>query len=104
MGGFRTLRSVAHALVLAGVAALLAYALAGDRGRLAILGMEAARTELLDRIAVLEAENRELALTVRQLRRPDFAAERVSREALGLVREGELVFVDGRLVTAAPAP
>ena len=88
------LRTALHAVLLLGVAVLLLLALAGDRGRFAILKLEASRSELKSEIHGLEAENRELELVVEQLRRPGFAAEKAAREVYGLVRPGELVYVD----------
>jgi cell division protein FtsB len=56
--------------------------------------MEAARADLEDQIRGLESQNRELGLTLAQLRNPDFAAERLARETFGLLRPDEIVFVD----------
>jgi cell division protein FtsB len=101
----RIVRPLLHGLVLTGVAALLLVALAGDRGRLAILRLESARSELLDGIRELEAENRELELAVRQLRDPDDAAEAILREVFGYVREDELLYREApsRPGTVVPA-
>jgi len=89
------LRSAAHALLLIGVAVLSILALAGDRGRFAILKLEADRAELQAQIQSLETLNRELSLAVEQLRRPHVAAEKTARETFGLLRPGETAFIEG---------
>ena len=81
-------------LLFTALATGLAFALAGERGTMALARMDAARVQLEESIARLEAENRELELELRQLRRPGHAAERVARETLGLVAPGEIVYVD----------
>jgi cell division protein FtsB len=89
-------------MLLLGVAVLLLLALAGDRGRFAILKLEAARSGLLSEIRTLEVENRELELAVEQLRRPGLAAEKTARETFGLLRPDELMFVDSLGASAPP--
>jgi cell division protein FtsB len=100
----RLLRTVLHALALSGAVLLLAVALTGDRGRVAILRMEAARAELEEQIDALEAANDELELVLEQLRRPGHAAEKLARESLGLVRPDEVVYLDAALIEAPPGP
>lgn len=94
MQSSRLLRSALHASLLVVVGVLLAVALAGDRGRLAILQVESVQAGLQEQIRVLEADNRELALDLAQLRRPRFAAEKLARETFGLLRPDEVVFLD----------
>jgi cell division protein FtsB len=97
------LRSALHAIFFLGVVALLLAALAGDRGRFAVLELETQRSALLAEIRELEAENRQLELSLEQLRRPRFAAEKTARETFGLAREDERVFIDGPAPPPEPA-
>ncbi len=73
---------------------LVLYSLVGRQGRVSVLRMEAEIMDLEHRIEALKVENKELELTVAQLRRPGFAAEWFAREKLGLVKRDERLFLE----------
>jgi cell division protein FtsB len=90
------------AVVLFGVIVIIALvlgALFGDRGILHLAEKRRRAHALEMEIARLEGENARLARDIEALRRDPRAVESIAREALGLVKPGETVFLlqeDGR--------
>ena len=86
-------RRVIQLLVLVAAAAIIANALVGDQGLLAMLRARQQYGELAASIARQRAENARLREEVRRLRDDPAAIEEVARRELGLIRPGEKVFI-----------
>ena len=79
---------------LAFVTALLVLtSLVGDRGLFATLRVKREHAELASSIADQRQRNRELLETARRLREDPKAIEDAARRDLGLMREGEVLFI-----------
>lgn len=84
------------AVVLAGVILIIGLvlgALFGDRGVLHLAEKRRRAQALEQEIARLENENDRLAREIRALKTDPRAVEAIAREALGLVKPGETVFL-----------
>ncbi len=80
--------------VLAFVAlALVADALVGNRGLLETMHARRQYVELAAALARTRQENERLRDNIRRLREDPSAIESVAREELGLMREGEVLFI-----------
>ncbi len=98
-------RARAISLVLAFVAiVLVADALVGSRGLLETMRARRQYVELAADLARKRQENDRLRADIRRLREDPKAIESVAREELGLMRDGELVFIvrNGRGADAPP--
>lgn len=101
-------RTVVHVLRLAvlGLAVLwcVQHTLLGPDGYLALRHKQAMYQQELARIHALEAHNRELNQSVRELRSDPTAIEGIAREQLHLTRPGEVVYTYPSSAPAASAP
>jgi cell division protein FtsB len=86
-------RRVAQLLVLVAAAAIVADALVGDQGLLALLRARQQYEELAASIARQRADNARLREEARRLREDPAAIEEMARRDLGLIRPGEKVFI-----------
>jgi cell division protein FtsB len=84
---------VLHLLLLFVLALIVADALVGDRGLLAMLRARRQHNTLVADIARQRAENVRLAEEARRLREDPAAIEEHARRDLGLARPGETVFI-----------
>ncbi len=75
----------------AGLLAVLAFAVFGDRGVVQLWHLRTEVQTLSQEVAVLEAENQRLSQVIADLRDNPAVIERIAREELGLVRPGERV-------------
>ena len=71
----------------------LVYTATGERGLVSLSRMESQRDELRFRVDALEGSNAELAEQVSLLRDDPATIENLARTELGMVREGETVFI-----------
>ncbi len=71
---------------------LLGSAWLGRDGYLAVIVNSERVSELQREIAAIEATNKKLRAEIRSLRSDMEAIERIAREDLGLVKEGEIVY------------
>ncbi len=76
-------------IVLVGV---LASSVFGSGGLLQLARLHGERRTLGDQAFALLAKNEDLRREIRELRKSDRALERLARQELGLVRDGELVY------------
>ena len=88
-----------HYLLLFATCALVANALIGESGLLAIRIANDRQSRLTARIAALKAENDALREEARRLREDPTLIEAVARRELGLIHPGERVFI----IRPAPA-
>jgi cell division protein FtsB len=72
-------------LLLAGYSALF-----GEYGFVALRKAERRSQEYIQRVEQLKKENREIRNEIRALKKDPTAIEKIAREELGLVREGEI--------------
>lgn len=82
---------------------LIADALVGDRGLLAMLQARRQYDELSEAISRQRAENARLREEIRRLQEDPSAIEELARRELGLIRPGERVFIVKDLKTP-PTP
>ena len=68
-------------------------ALLGERGLLETLTANRLHAELSDRIISLRQENESLREEVRRLREEPTTIEEIARRDLGLIKEGERLFI-----------
>ena len=80
---------------------MVADALVGDRGLLAMLDARRQHSELAATIARQRAENQRLREQARRLRDDPTAIEEIARRDLGLIRPGEKVFIVKDLTSPA---
>ena len=78
-------------VVAAGILIAVAYIFAGERGLPALLQSRRDAARLAESIAALRAQNAALSSEIRALTSDPATIERVARQKLGLVREGEIV-------------
>ena len=86
-------RQIVHWLLLLVAAVIIADALVGDRGLLAMLRARKEFDDLAATITRARAENMRLRDEVRRLREDPAAIEEIARRELGLIRPGEKVFI-----------
>ena len=86
-------RRTARYLLLFVTGALVLNALVGERGLLATLTANRLHAELSDRITGLRQDNESLREEARRLREEPTAIEEIARRDLGLIREGERLFI-----------
>jgi cell division protein FtsB len=86
-------RRVAQLLILIAAAAIVANAIVGDQGVLAIRRARQQYEQLAATIARERAENARLREEARRLRDDPSAIEEIARRDLGLIRPGEKVFI-----------
>jgi cell division protein FtsB len=79
-------------LSLAGVLYFLVPLLLGDMGLVKYFGMLKTDRDLSSEIEALVNENRKLRDDISALRSDPTAIEKIAREELGLVKDGELVY------------
>jgi cell division protein FtsB len=93
------------------LAALLVSSVFGSGGLVQLVQLHQERRALGDQAFVLLEKNDDLRRGILQLRRSDRVLERLARQELGLVREGEIVYrfraqgsaaTDGTAPTASP--
>lgn len=75
------------------LAASALNALFGDRGFLSLGERRAEYQALVQEIAALERDNRELAETIRSYRTDPLVIEKRAREVLGMAKQGEIAVV-----------
>jgi cell division protein FtsB len=75
------------------VGLFLVYSAVGERGFIRLNKMVNQRDELRARVHALEESNREMAEQVGQLRDDPATIEHLARTELGMVREGETVYI-----------
>jgi cell division protein FtsB len=75
------------------VGLFLVYSAAGERGFIRLNKMVNQRDQLRARVHALEQTNRELADEVGRLRDDPATIEYLARTELGMVREGETVYI-----------
>ncbi len=93
-------RRLARFLLVLTAAVLLANAIAGERGLVQTATVRREYRQLVDSIARLQRENRQLALQADRLRHDPWAIEELARRELGLIRPGEQLFI----ITDRPVP
>ena len=86
-------RQIVHWLLLFVAAVIVADALVGDRGLLAMLRARKQYDELAATLARERADNARLREEARRLREDPAAIEEIARRELGLIRPGEKVFI-----------
>jgi len=86
------LRRPASAIAALLLAALLGSSLLGSGGLLDLWRLRAERAALGEDAFHLLAKNDELRQRILRLRHSDRALERLARQELGLVRDGEIVY------------
>ena len=86
-------RRLARILVLIGAAVVVANALVGDQGLLAIMWARQEYDALAASIARQRADTARLREEARRLRDDPAAIEAIARRDLGLIRPGETVFI-----------
>ena len=74
------------------IAAMLGYAIFGNRGVLRIMQAERQRQQLEEQLATLQQEQQRLRDEIERLRSDKEYWEQLAREKLGMVREGELIY------------
>lgn len=80
-------------VVLAGFTVLvLLTAVFGEQGMLRVRQLNQERSELEERIALLDAETAELRGKVHMMKTDPFPYEKAARERLGYARPGEVVY------------
>jgi cell division protein FtsB len=75
------------------VGLFLVYSAVGERGFIRLNKMVNQRDELRARVHALEESNREMAEQVGRLRDDPATIEHLARTELGMVREGETVYI-----------
>ncbi len=81
-------------LVLLALILLMAvYAVFGDRGVLRIVQAQRQQHELQRRLEKMEAQQQELRLEIERLNNDRDYWEQLARTRLGMVREGELIYL-----------
>lgn len=85
---------------------VLVDALVGEKGLLATIRARREYDELADQIARMRSDNAQLRETARGLREEPAVIEELARRDLGLLREGELLFIikDVPPADARPSP
>jgi cell division protein FtsB len=86
-------RRTARYLLMFVTCVLVANAIVGERGVVAILRANREHAELAARIERLRDENAALRETVRQLTEEPRIIEELARQELGLIRPGEKLFI-----------
>ncbi len=86
-------RRVVQGLLLLVAAAIVADALVGDRGLLAMMRARRQHDTLATAIARQRGENARLSEQARRLREDPSAIEEIARRELGLIKSGEKVFI-----------
>ena len=94
-------RTVRYILILVGCI-VMADALVGDRGFLAILDARRQYRTLELSLAAARTENMRLLEEARRLREDPEAIEAIARRDLGLIRPGEKLFIIRDTVAGAP--
>jgi cell division protein FtsB len=94
-------RRLVHALLIFVALIIVADALVGDRGLVAMYRARREYDELSAAIAKQRAENARLRETARRLREDPAAIEEIARRELGLIKPGERVFIVKDLPAAA---
>lgn len=64
----------------------------GERGLLHLWHLQEEKRDLDEKNFVLQRENEKLRENIDRLRKDDLYLERLAREELGLVREGEIIY------------
>lgn len=105
----RPKRRTARYLLVFVTCVLVANAIVGERGVVAILRANREFAELSARIERLREENAALRETVRRLTEEPRVIEEVARQELGLIRPGEKLFIFADVpadpsVTPVPTP
>ncbi len=83
---------VASAVVVCVVLVIMFGSMIGDGGLVVMHNQRDEAASLRERISQEQARARALSTRVESLRSASFELERVAREELGLIREGEIVF------------
>ena len=86
-------RRLVHVLLIFVALIIVADALVGDRGLVAMFRARREYDELSAAIAKQRAENARLRETARRLREDPAAIEEIARRELGLIKPGERVFI-----------
>jgi len=90
-------------LALAALAIVLSAALLyGEKGYLSYLGLEQEKEDLIQSNAEWREKNRRLYEHIERLRHDPAYIEKVARKELGLVKEGELVYIFEPVAPATP--
>ncbi len=75
------------------VMTLLVKAFFGDRGFLNVLKIRSQYASLYEEVRQLEERNSALLKEVKRLKSDDYYKEKLAREKLGFIKEGEVVFL-----------
>jgi len=86
-------RRLVHYALIFGTFTLIANAIVGEKGLTHALAARQRHRALADDISLLRLENEELRQTATRLREDPLAIEEVARGELGMMREGELLFI-----------
>ncbi|MEW5805763.1 MAG: septum formation initiator family protein [Acidobacteriota bacterium] len=75
------------------VLTLLVKAVFGDRGFLSVLRIQSEFASLCEEVGQLEEQNARLVKEIDRLRNDDYCKEKLARERLGFLKDGEVVFL-----------
>lgn len=100
----RPRRRTARYLLLFVSVLLLANALVGERGLMAIMRENRKSAALAASIDLLRSQNAALREQARQLREEPRTIEELARQELGLIRPGEKLFIITDVAEEAPQP
>jgi cell division protein FtsB len=95
-----TRRRTVQVLVVFVAVVLVVNALVGERGFIETTRAREQNRQLMAAIAALEQENLRLLEDIRRLKEDPRAIEEIARRELGLIRQGELLFI----VKDVPSP
>jgi len=65
---------------------------AGERGIIELIKIHERATRMQHEITSIQAENNQLSMEIEKLKNDPFYIERLAREKLGMVREGEWIY------------